>query len=201
MQDICSTLEPLLDRYADEEGFTFHAIHGFCTAMTIVPFELKTDERNEILFGVPVTLTRQDSILLEQALDQLSRAIDRQFNEEEGFELSCEEFADPDDEDLMDWCCGFLQAHIMTEEKWFRDNEQEVSELLLPVMLGSGLFDDEPEFEAILEDEQLTEDMCSQIPEVLMELYLLFNSPEEASSKPPSKASKPARKGSPRKRH
>ncbi|WP_257253246.1 MULTISPECIES: YecA family protein [unclassified Endozoicomonas] len=201
MQDICSTLEPLLNRYADEEGFTFNAIHGFYTAMAIIPFNLKTDERNEILFGTLVTLSREDSVLLEQALDQLSRAIDRQFNEEEGFELSCEEFADPDDENLMDWCCGFIQAHIMSEEKWFQENEQEVSELLLPLMLGSGLFDDEPEFEAILENEKLTEDMCSQIPEVLMELYLLFNSPEEASGKSSVKPSKPARKDSPHKRH
>ncbi|WP_422133203.1 YecA family protein [Endozoicomonas sp. ALD040] len=198
MQDICSTLEPLLNRYADEEGFTFHAIHGFYSAMAIVPFELKTDVRNEILFGTRVTLSGEDSALLEQALDQLSRAIDRQFNEEEGFELSCEEFADPNDEDLLDWCCGFLQAHMMTEEEWFRENEQEVSELLLPVMLGSGLFDDEPEFEAILEDEKLTEDMCSQIPEVLMELYLMFNSPEEASGKPPANKLKSARKAPPR---
>ncbi|MGI9279169.1 MAG: YecA family protein [Endozoicomonas sp.] len=200
MQDICSTLEPLLDKYADEEGFTFDAIHGFYTARAIIPFELKVDERNDILFGAPVKLSKEDSVQLEQALELLSRAIDRQFNEEEGFELSCEEFSDPDDEDLMDWCCGFVHAHIMTEKKWFQENEQEVSELLLPIILGSGLFDDEPEFEAILENDELTEDMCSQIPEVLMELYLLFNSPEEASSKPPANKSKPARKGPPRKR-
>ncbi|WP_062270252.1 YecA family protein [Endozoicomonas arenosclerae] len=200
MQDICSTLDPLLDKYADEDAFTFHAVHGFYTAMAINPFELKVDERNEILFGTPVSLSKDDGVQLEQALSQLSRTIDRQFNEEEGFELSCEEYADPDDEDLMDWCCGFVQAHIMNEAQWFQENEQEVSELLLPIMLGSGLFDDEPEFEAILEDEQLTEDMCSQIPEVLMELYLLFNSPEEASSKPPANKSKQGRKGPPRKR-
>ncbi|WP_252179257.1 YecA family protein [Endozoicomonas sp. 4G] len=200
MQDICSTLEPLLNKYADEEGLTFHAIHGFYTAMAIVTFELKTDERNEILFGAPVTLTREDLASLEQTLDHLLLAIDRQFNKEEGFELSCEEFTDPYDEDLMDWCCGFLQAHIMAEEQWYQENEQEVSELMLPIMLGCGLLDDEPEFEAILQDEQLAEDMCSQIPEVLMELYLLFNSPEEASGKPPAKQAKPARKGSRHKR-
>ena len=67
----------------------------------------------------------------------------------------------------------------MDEDRWFVRDEQEVCELLLPIMLASGLFDDEKEFRDIRKDTQLTEDMCSQIPEVLMELYLMFNSPEE----------------------
>ena len=182
MQDICSTLDPLLEQYSQEDGYTFHAIHGFLTAMAICPFELSEADRNEIIFGEIVSLKESDNTQFNQVLESLSRLIDREFNnEDEGFSLSCDEYADEDDEDLMDWCCGFVQAHILNEENWFQDNEQEVSELLLPVMLGSGLFDDEPEFEAILENEQLTEDMCSQIPEVLMELYLLFNSPEESA--------------------
>ncbi|MRI32482.1 YecA family protein [Endozoicomonas sp. OPT23] len=195
MQDICSTLDQLLDQYAADDAFTFHAIHGYMTASAVVPFEQSIEERNEIFFGQPVKLSDQHAKEFDAALTALARIIDRDFNEEEGFSLSCDEFADPDDEDLMDWCCGFVQAHILSEEKWFVENEQEVSELLLPVMLGSGLFDDEPDFEAILSDEQLTEDMCSQIPEVLMELYLLFNSPEEGN-KPPVKP-----KGNPQKKH
>ena len=184
MQDICSTLDPLLDKYAGEDAYTFHAIHGFYTALAINPFDLDPAERNEIIFGENVSLSNEDTKTLEAALESLSRLIDREFNEEEGFSLSCDEYADPDDEDLMDWCCGFVQGHILNENDWFCENEQEVSELLLPIMVGSGLFDEEPEFAGILEDEKLTEDMCSQIPEVLMELYLLFNSPEEATKAP-----------------
>ena len=59
-------------------------------------------------------------------------------------------------------------------------------------MLASGLFDNEPEFRDILKDEKLSNDMYSQIPEVLMELYLMFNSPEDVHSK--DKTKKPAKK-------
>ncbi len=78
---------------------------------------------------------------------------------------------------------ALLEGHLLDEDRWFQEHEQEVCELLLPLMLASGLFDDEPEFREILKDPKLAEDMCSQIPEVLMELYLMFNSPEEIRNK------------------
>ncbi len=54
-------------------------------------------------------------------------------------------------------------------------------------MLASGLFDDEQEFKDIRKDSKLTEDMCSQIPEVLTELYMIFNAPEEKKPHQPGK--------------
>lgn len=86
-----------------------------------------------------------------------------------------------------------MEGHFLNEKQWFAEHEQEVCELMLPVMLASGLFDDEPEFEEILEDEDLTENMTAQIPEVLMALYLLFNFPEEATKKPAGKPHKPSK--------
>lgn len=184
------TLERLLNQYAVEDAFTFHAAHGFLTALAIRPVDLNEAQRNEILFDGPVKLSAGDARVLDDALESLSRSIDRQFNAEEGFTLSCaEELDDPEDEALFDWCGGFMEGHFLDENAWFGEHEQEVCELLLPVMLASGLFDNEPEFQEILENEELTEDMTSQIPEVLMELYLLFNSPEEATSKPVNKGS------------
>ena len=182
------TLERLLNQYAVEDAFTFHAVHGFLTALAIRPVDLNQARRNEILFDGPVKLSAEDARTLDDALESLSRSIDRQFNDEDGFTLSCEEELDDlKDEALFDWCGGFMEGHFLDEKAWFGEHEQEACELLLPVMLASGLFDDEPEFQAILNNEELTENMTSQIPEVLMELYLLFNSPEEATSKPVSK--------------
>lgn len=184
MQDIRSTLDQLLEKYAVEEAFTFDAVHGFLTAQAICPSPLAEKERNEIIFDGEAKLSSEDANTLNQALASLKKIIDRDFNDEEGFTLSCEaELGDLDDEALFDWCGGFMESHFLNEDQWFADHEQEVCELLLPVMLGSGLFDEEPEFAEILKDDALAEDMYSQIPEVLMELYLLFNSPEE--NKPP----------------
>ena len=196
MQNVRSDIERLLSQYSNDEPLNYHVVHGFMTALAICPVEFSQQALHDILFGGPAKLSSEDQQTLDHSLQSVARDIDRQFNEEEGFTLSCEdELDDPEDEALFDWCGGFMEGHFLNEPQWFAENEQEVCELLLPVMLGSGLFDDEPEFQDILNNEALTEDMTSQIPEVLMELYLLFNSPEE-SSKPVNKtSSSSSRKG------
>ncbi len=46
-------------------------------------------------------------------------------------------------------------------------------------MVGSGLFDEQPEFSEIAQDRRLVADMMVQIPELLTQLFLLCHSPEE----------------------
>ena len=143
--------------------------------------------RNERIFDGELQLPKDTANELNELIAKMQTAIDRGFNNEnEGFSLSCEseELENYDNEALANWCTGFMVAHFLNEEAWFEANEQEVGELLLPILLASSLFDDEQEFKDIRKDSQLTEDMCSQIPEVLMELYLIFNSPEEKKHQP-----------------
>ena len=184
-------LEAFLKPYieSNEGTLDYHGIHGFLTALTICPTTLSEQERNDSIFDAPVQLTADQTKELHRCLSQIKTTIDRGFNdEEEGFTLSCEEeLEDHDDDSLSNWCTGFMVAHFLNEDAWFLNNEQEVCELLLPIMLASDLFDDEPEFQDIRNDERLVEDMCSQIPEVLMELYLIFNAPEEKKPFKPSK--------------
>ena len=59
------------------------------------------------------------------------------------------------------------------------DERGRVSELLLPIMVGSGLFDEQPEFEEIANNLDLANEMVAQIPELLTALFLLFNAPDE----------------------
>ena len=68
---------------------------------------------------------------------------------------------------------------FLREEDWFARDEETVSELLLPIMVGSGLFEDQPEFAEIAQDEEMVQDMLDHIPDVLTQLYLLFQAPEE----------------------
>ena len=182
MSDIRSSLETLLEQYAVDEGtLDYHGVHGFITALTICPVELTQEETFDAIFDGTPSIPESDKIRLDELLSHVVMEIDRGFNDEEkGFTLSCEEELDNHDDDaLANWTIGFMVAHLLNEDSWFIQNEQEVCELLLPIMLASGLFDNEKEFKEIRKDQQLTEDMCSQIPEVLMELYLMFNSPEE----------------------
>ena len=45
--------------------------------------------------------------------------------------------------------------------------------------IGSGLFDEQPEFAEIASDRDLVDSMVEQIPELLTALFLLCNAPEE----------------------
>lgn len=188
MSNTRASVTALLQPFTEQNDGTldYHGLHGFLTALTIRPAELTEQERNEHIFDGAVTLPDATARELNQLIAHMQTTIDRGFNDEdEGFTLSCEaELEDHDDDALASWCTGFMVAHFINEQDWFVADEQEVCELLLPVMLASGLFDDEPEFQEMLKDDRLTDDMCSQIPEVLMELYLMFNAPEEKKSSP-----------------
>ena len=183
MSNTRASVTTLLQPYIEQNDGTldYHGLHGFLTALTIRPAGLSEQDRNEQIFDEPISLPDATARELNRLIAAMQTDIDRGFNnEEEGFTLSCEaELEDHDDEALARWCTGFMVAHFVNEQDWFVSDEQEVCELLLPVMLASGLFDDEPEFQQMRKDGKLTEDMCSQIPEVLMELYLMFNAPEE----------------------
>ena len=188
MSNTRASVTALLQPFTEQNDGTldYHGLHGFLTALTIRPAELTEQERNEHIFDGAVTLPDATARELNQLIAHMQTTIDRGFNDEdEGFTLSCEaELEDHDDDALASWCTGFMVAHFINEQDWFVADEQEVCELLLPVMLASGLFDDEPEFQEMLKDDRLTDDMCSQIPEVLMELYLMFNAPEEKKNSP-----------------
>lgn len=192
MYNTRASVEALLQPFTEQNEGTldYHGLHGLLTALTICPIDLTEQERNESIFDGEVELPAASANELNELIARMQTTIDRGFNDEdEGFSLSCESegLEDHDDETLANWCTGFMAAHFLNEEAWFVSNEQEVCELLLPIMLASGLFDDEQEFQDIRRDSKLTEDMCSQIPEVLMELYLIFNAPEEKKPHPSGK--------------
>ncbi|MGY0219013.1 YecA/YgfB family protein [Endozoicomonadaceae bacterium StTr2] len=177
-QDLETFLEDfLLSDRVDEEALDYLSAHGFMTALSISPVEVPQVQWMACLLNTePKWESPEQKQQVEAALlEQLAR-IDREINEEETLELPCDPVLgkDPDESELRAWSFGFMEAVYLNEPAWFSDNEQEVSELLLPIMLASGLFDDEPEFKAMYKDKELVEDMCCQIPEVVTELYLLM---------------------------
>ncbi|MDP0561796.1 MAG: YecA family protein [Candidatus Endonucleobacter sp. (ex Gigantidas childressi)] len=184
MQNISATFEQLIESNAvNEYSMSYHRAHGFLTALTICPTNIKIDTIREAILGEGAVLANQDTRTLDKTICLLTDEIDRSFNNEDGFTLSCKEEQSNFTATIEEWCIGFMEAHFLAVDAWFKEHEQEVCELFIPVMLVSGLFDDEPEFSEILQAPSLVEDMRSQIPEVLMELYLMFNSPEDARKK------------------
>ena len=166
-----SRLQAFLD--ADElheEALDYIAAHGYLTALSICPEPVPEREWIDALFSeAPHYRSDAEREEIEATLIQLQSHIARQLASDD----------EPDDSDLRGWCIGFMEGVFLREAVWFDDAEDEVSELLLPIMVGSGLFDEQPEFAEIAQDRDLVDSMVEQIPELLTALFLLCNAPEE----------------------
>ena len=165
-----------------EEALDYVAAHGYLTALSINAEDVPEREWIDALFAEPPhyrsDIEREE---VEITLQLLKAHIARQLASDDEPEIPCElDLGDePDDSDLRGWCIGFMEGVFLREAVWFEDAEDEVSELLLPIMVASGLFDEQPEFAEIARDRQLVDTMVEQIPELLTALFLLCQAPEE----------------------
>ena len=151
-------LQAFLD--ADElhdEALDYVATHGYLTALSICSEEVPEREWIDAIFSeAPHYKDDAQRAEIEGTLIQLKAHIARQLASDEEFELPCDlDLGDePDDSDLRGWCVGFMEGVFMREAAWFETAEDEVSEMLLPIMIV-------------------------QIPEALTALYLLCQAPDE----------------------
>ncbi|MBA1187457.1 YecA family protein [Pseudomonas entomophila] len=165
-----------------EEALDYVAAHGYLTALSICAEDVPEREWIDALFAEQPRYTSEaQRTEIETTLASLKAHIARQLASDEEFELPCDlDLGDePDDSDLRGWCIGFMEGVFLREEAWFENAEEEVSEMLLPIMVGSGLFDEQPEFEDIARTPSLQDDMIVQIPEALTALFLLLQAPDE----------------------
>ncbi len=168
-----------LDKAADQNEDALDAImaHGYLTAQVISPAPDSLEDICRTLFpDTSVTgLTVQE---LTADINSVMTLIDNQLNDDSD-EVQIPIIVEEDEalleSELADWCAGFMEAHIEQEEAWLNgQNEQAVVELLLPVASLSGIFAEEDDFKQISSNIELLEDMADQLPEVLVELYLLL---------------------------
>lgn len=165
-----------------EEALDYVAAHGYLTALAICSSPVPEREWIDALFAeAPKYRDQTEREAIENTLVQLKAHIARQLASDDEPELPCDpDLGDePDESDIRGWCIGFMEGVFMREAAWFEHAEDEVSELLLPIMVGSGLFEEQAEFEEIARDRNLVDEMVEQIPELLTALFLLFNAPEE----------------------
>ncbi len=165
-----------------EEALDYVAAHGYLTALSITSEVVPDREWIDALFAEePKYSSDAQRVEIEATLVALKAHMSRQLASDEEFELPCDLDLgeDPDDSDLRGWCIGFMEGVFLREEAWFENAEEEVSEMLLPIMVGSGLFDEQPEFADIASNANLQDDMIVQIPEALSALFLLLHAPDE----------------------
>ncbi len=180
----------LFSEAVSEEALDYPSLHGLLTAVAICPVEIPQAEWLESLFdGQPNYANAEQQARIESLLKREFMGICEELDHEEPPELPCDLSLD-EDSLLTVWCQGFMEGVFMREEAWFGEQEEQVAELLLPTMIASELFEDDPELQKMRNDETLIQGLCEEIPDLLTDLYLLFRVPEQA----PSKKVKPGNK-------
>lgn len=175
--------EFLFSPAVSEEALDLIGAHGLLCAINISPAEVPEAEWMELLFsGEPNWESNEQKTQIHVLLRKLSRTISSDLHGDQEILLPCELTLETEEEDdlaeITLWAQSFMEGVFIREEEWFGSDEEAVAGLLLPIMVASDLFDDSDIVE-IRRDRALSEEMCEQIPEVLVDLYLNFHAPEK----------------------
>ncbi|MDR5897488.1 YecA family protein [Halomonas vilamensis] len=185
-------LDDFLDsERVDDDALDLISAHGFMVALAVAPSELPATEWLAELFqGEPryaSDIERNEIISLLVALRDNAMAVLEQGGLPElPFELTLDGLP-AEETPISDWCAGFMEGVFCDEDAWFADDEEAAATLLLPFMLLSGLFDDEPDMAELTSDSPRQEALVVQLPELLLDLYLHYRVPPEAPKPKPRK--------------
>ena len=156
------------------------AMHGFLTATVIGPnlpnwldalFEEQTSKIPEnVIDGVK----RWRKAIMDELKNETPIALP--FNEDAGNAEAEVDFSD--ESDLVAWSIGFVDAMYADEASDWLENEEnadDVAVLTLPMIVLSGIDDEDPELVQMRSDNDKMAQMANSIEGNLTELFLLFH--------------------------
>ncbi|OAZ98949.1 YecA family protein [Halomonas sp. G11] len=180
----------------DEDALDLISAHGFLVALAVGPSEVPPAQWiAELFHGEPryADETQRDDIihLLTLLRDNAMAVLEQGGLPELPFELTLGGIP-AEETPIGDWCAGFMEGVFCDESAWFQDDEETAATLLLPFMLLSGLFDDEPDMAEMAGDLERQEALVTQLPELVLDLYLHYRVPPE-TTKPKPRRKTPAK--------
>jgi uncharacterized protein len=169
-----------------EESLDLIGIHGFLCSLVISPSVTSEEEWLEILFdGEPKWQNAEQQAQIVSILRNWYASIRTDMENDRDLEMPCDLtlVVEEDDEvaDIETWAQAFMEGVFLKEDDWYADgtgHEQKVTELMLPLMVVSDLFDAK-EFREIRKNPDVCEEMANEIPDILVDLYLIFQTPEK----------------------
>ncbi|MDT8894936.1 YecA family protein [Halomonas sp. I1] len=188
----------------DADALDLIGTHGFLVALAVAPSDVPATTWVPELFHGEPTFTddaEQEATLalLEQLRHNAIQVLEGGGLPELPFDLELGGLA-PEETPIGDWCAGFMEGVFLDEPAWFADDEEAAATLLLPFMLLSGLFADEPDMAELATDGQRLERLVAQLPELVLDLYLHYRVPPEAPKPKPRRKGPPGRGKKTRKR-
>lgn len=166
----------LFDESKNPYGFDPVATHGFLTATVVgkplpnwmdVYFDGNGDKADPVLkegleaWRNEIIATLKDESPVELPFDT---------NDDE------EDFGE--DSDIVAWCIGFIEAmYSDNAADWFDDSETEedVAELTLPMVILSGMDEENEDLAVMREDQALLAELANSLEDNVTELFLLFH--------------------------
>ncbi|MCC5884430.1 MAG: YecA family protein [Halomonas sp.] len=192
-----------LDEFLDSESVDADALdlisaHGFLVALAVAPREMESATWvAELFHGEPAFTDAGEREEILGLLEKLRRngidTLEQGGLPELPFDLTLEGLP-PEETPVGDWCAGFMEGVFLDEAAWFEQDEETVATLLLPFMALSGLFDDEPDMAEMAADTARLESLVTQLPDLVLDLYLHYRVPPE-TPKPMPRKKKPAGRG------
>ncbi|MCT7359492.1 MAG: hypothetical protein COB09_16275 [Thalassobium sp.] len=177
-EDELETLGVLLEDEADrQDSFDFFAVHGLMTALIAGPVEFNVQQVWDCAFDEQLGFSKAEKEQVNALLLKLGKEIQAWLDSGQDFPVPADLTLVDDEEEppLESWAMGFMTGVLLQEEQWYAREEETVAQHLFPIMYASGLFMDEPEMEDIDDDIDLSNQMCSNIPAAVVELYLLLH--------------------------
>ena len=168
-----------LDSADNAHGLDSVSTHGFLTATVVgkplvnwqaVYFEGKQDEvGDEVKLALSAWQQRIEDTLKNEAPVELP------FDGEEE-----EDFGE--ESDVVAWSIGFIMAmYDEHAQDWFADSdsEEDVAELTLPMLILSGLDENNEDLAMMRQDPAMLAELANSLESNVTELYLLFHTDED----------------------
>ena len=151
--------------------------HGFLCSLIIGPVQLEEKEWLEFVFDTtPRFNDKEEEKQIESLLIKLFNAIDTELSSGLRLQVPCKLnlYPDPERAPLRAWACGFMECMLTFEDQWFEQSEDIIAELTLPILLASGLSEDE-EVQTLQKNQSLCENLYKEIPEVITDIFLFYH--------------------------
>ena len=159
------------------QALDFFGFHGVVCASVIGPVSFEAEDLFRLATGSETVPDTGVPEILTRCARELSQDMAHALDMGQPLELPEPEDGDPMNA-LENWCAGFVDTFLENEESWLEAaSEEEVADLMVPMLTLSGLFEDE-DFTKVREDEKLAGRMADAIPDSLTDLYLLFHAPD-----------------------
>jgi len=171
-------LEQYLENDTYPESLNYGECHGFLCALAVGPAKLSQQQMIQIILSgdnaEAVEAPEQACINL---INTLYQEIEHNLFIGETLLLPCSLTLENNDihPSLADWAYGFFEGYILDEDAWYAKNSEVSAEMLLPILLCVEEIEDD-ELQKLREQTNLTQKVIQQIPLVLQDIYLFFNS-------------------------